>query len=131
MTIGYLLDTNIVIAILTREKSAIDFIFETAQQKIPIYFSVITECEVISGLRSEEVQEQIKLFNSSRCLEVTSSIANRAGSMRRELRNKGKKLKTPDALIVATAIEHTLTLVSRDQDMKFVEKEYQLPMEEI
>jgi predicted nucleic acid-binding protein len=131
MTTGYLLDTNIAIAILIREKSVLDFIFETAQQKIPIYFSVITECEVLSGLRSEEVLEQIQLFNSSRCLEVTSAIANRAGSMRREQRNKGRKLKTPDALIIATALEHGLTLVSRDQDMKFVETQYQLPMKDI
>lgn len=84
MISGYLLDTNIAIAILIREKSVLDFIFETAQQKIPIYFSVITECEVLSGLRSEEVIEQIQLFNSSRFLEVTSAIANRAGSMRRD-----------------------------------------------
>jgi len=62
----------------------LDFIFETAQQKIPIYFSEITECEVLIGLRSEVMQVQIKLFNSSRCLEVTSAIANRAGSMRRD-----------------------------------------------
>ena len=123
MTSGYLLDTNIAIAILIREKSVLDFIFETAQQKIPLYFSVITECEVLSGLRSEEVLEQIQLFNSSRCLEVTSAIANRAGTMRRELRNTGRKLKTPDALIIATAMEHGLTLVSRDQDMKFAEAE--------
>ncbi len=108
-----------------------DFIFETAQQKIPIYFSMITECEVVSRLRSEEMQVQIKLFNSSRCLEVTSAIANRAGTMRREQRNKGRKLKTPDALIIATAIEHGFTLVSRDQDMKFVETQYQLSMKDI
>ena len=38
MISGYLLDTNIAIAILIREKSVLDFIFETAQQKIPIYF---------------------------------------------------------------------------------------------
>jgi predicted nucleic acid-binding protein len=51
--------------------------------------------------------------------------------MRREQRNKGRKLKTPDALIIATSMEHGLTLVSRDQDMKFVEIEYQLPMKYI
>jgi tRNA(fMet)-specific endonuclease VapC len=58
MTTGYLLDTNIAIAILIREKSVLDFIFETAHKKIPVYFSVITECEVLSGLRSEEMLEK-------------------------------------------------------------------------
>jgi tRNA(fMet)-specific endonuclease VapC len=131
MTIGYLLDTNIAIAILIREKSVLNFIFDTAHQKIPIYFSVITECEVISGLQSEEVLEQIKLFNTSRCLDVTSSIAYLAGTMRRELKVKGRKLKTPDALIIATAIEHNLILVSRDHGMKFAETEYQLKVKDI
>jgi predicted nucleic acid-binding protein len=51
--------------------------------------------------------------------------------MRREERNKGRKLKTPDALIIATAMEHGLTLVSRDQDMKFAEAEYRLSMKDI
>lgn len=37
---------------------------------------------------------------------------------------KGRKLKTPDAIIIASALEYELALVSRDSDMNFVETEY-------
>lgn len=33
-------------------------------------------------------------------------------------------MKTPDALILATAIEYELTLVSRDRDLLFAQDEY-------
>ena len=38
-------------------------------------------------------------------------------------RAKGRKLKTPDALIMATAIDAQLGLVSRDDDMQFIKNE--------
>jgi tRNA(fMet)-specific endonuclease VapC len=41
---------------------------------------------------------------------------------------KGRKLKTPDALIIATAIEMKLAIVSRDHDMSFVVSEYKLEL---
>jgi tRNA(fMet)-specific endonuclease VapC len=127
MSKGYLLDTNIAIAILAGELAVIDFIREAAIDKLPFYFSVITECEVLSGLPTNQSSDQIKLFNIRRCLDVTSSIAQRAGTIRREQRSKSRKLKTPDALIIATAATHQLTLVSRDHDMNFVTSEYGIP----
>ncbi|MDG0792412.1 hypothetical protein OMP38_17175 [Cohnella ginsengisoli] len=50
-----------------------------------------------------------------------------AGTLRRDLKGKGRNLKTPDALIIATASVHELTLVSRDSDMKFIEQELAIP----
>ncbi|EBK2060085.1 type II toxin-antitoxin system VapC family toxin, partial [Salmonella enterica subsp. enterica serovar Typhi] len=61
--------------------------------------------------------QEIKLFNSRRCIEVSSSVARLAGDIRREQKSKGRKLKTPDAIIIATSIEHQLGLVSRDHDI--------------
>lgn len=75
----------------------LDFARQAKDNKQAIFFSVITECEVFSGLQSEYRLRGIKLFNSRRCLEVTSKIAQRAGDIRREQRAKGRKLKTPDA----------------------------------
>jgi tRNA(fMet)-specific endonuclease VapC len=66
------------------------------------------------------------LFGSDRSLDVSSQIAQIAGSMRRLQREKGRRLKTPDALIIATAVHRRFTLVSRDQDMKFVNGEYDI-----
>lgn len=125
---GYLLDTNIAIALLAGEQAAINFARKAQENKKGIFFSVITECEVFSGLQSEYRLKGIKLFNSRRCLEVTSQIAQRAGDIRREQKVKGRKLKTPDAIIIATSVEYQLGLVSRDHDMSFVSDEFDIPL---
>jgi hypothetical protein len=128
MSKGYLLDTNIAIAILINERTVIDFAQQASHIKMPIYFSTITVAEVFAGLKSEELLHAGKLFTTKRCIEVTSEIARLAGSIRREQKGKGRKLKTPDALIIATALVNELTLVSRDSDMSFVQNELELPL---
>jgi len=128
MSKGYLLDTNIAIAILTNESNVIDFVQQASRDKMPMYFSTITVSEVFAGLKHEEQLRAEKLFTSKRCIDVTSEIAKMAGTLRRELKRKGRKLKTPDALIIATSSVHELTLVSRDHDMNFVEEELDIPL---
>lgn len=120
---GYLLDTNIAIAILANESIVMDFVRQAANDMMPLFFSVITECEVFSGISSEQKLHGLQLFNKRRYIDVTSTIARTAGELRREQRDKGRKLKTPDALIIATAINAQLGLVSRDSDMEFIKGE--------
>jgi tRNA(fMet)-specific endonuclease VapC len=122
MSNGYLLDTNIAIAILVNEEPVIEFIQQAFRDKMPIYFSTITECEVFAGLKLEEQLRAEKLFTSKRCVEVTSENAKLAGTIRRDQKVKGRKLKTPDAIIIATALINELTLISRDSDMNFVDE---------
>lgn len=50
--------------------------------------------------------------------------SRKAASIQSEQRNKGRKIKTPDAIIIATAFTANLILVSRDSDMSFVTNEY-------
>lgn len=116
MSKGYLLDTNIAIAILINESNVMEFAQQASHDKMPMYFSTITVSEVFAGLRQEEQLSAEKLFTTKRCMDVTSEIAKLAGNLRKELKGKGRKLKTPDALIIATAMVHELTLVSRDTD---------------
>lgn len=120
---GYLLDTNIAIALLSGEPAAEVFVRKAKDERKNLYFSVITECEVFSGIKPELRLQGIKLFNPRRCIEVTSKIAQRAANIRLDQRAKGRKLKTPDALIIATSFEYELGLVSRDHDMNFIESE--------
>ncbi|BBH22430.1 hypothetical protein Back11_37750 [Paenibacillus baekrokdamisoli] len=123
MNSGYLLDTNIAIAILINEDTVINFIQQSSRDKMPIYLSTITECEVFAGLKPEEQLRAEKLFTSKRCIEVTSEIAKLAGTIRRDQKGMGRKLKTPDAIIIATALVNELSLISRDSDMNFVHNE--------
>lgn len=80
---GYLIDTNIAIALLAADPAALAFARQAKEDRKNMYFSVITECEVFSGIKSEYRLQGITLFNSRRCIEVTSKIARRAGDLRR------------------------------------------------
>ncbi|ALS27216.1 hypothetical protein IJ21_18150 [Paenibacillus sp. 32O-W] len=71
---GYLLDTNIAIALLAGESASLEFVKQAKDDRMAIYFSVITECEVFSGLDSEYRLQGIKLFNPRRCIDVSSSL---------------------------------------------------------
>jgi tRNA(fMet)-specific endonuclease VapC len=124
-TDGYLLDTNIFIAYLNYDPHALEFFQQAARDRVRLYFSVITESEVFTGLREGDLPRADQLFKQSRCLLVNSPIARRAAYIRREQRRlHHRKIQTPDALIMATAIEHGCALVSRDADMRVVQNEY-------
>jgi predicted nucleic acid-binding protein len=73
-----------------------------------ISYSVITRSELFAGRTNEaRVDDFLAPFRE---IAVDRSIAERAGRLRR-----GSGMRTPDALIAATAIEHGLELVTRNR----------------
>ena len=72
-------------------------------------YSVITRCELFAGDEKEEpaVRGLLALHEQ---IGVDDAIAERAGRMRRA----APGLRTPDALIAATALEHDLELITRN-----------------
>ena len=73
-----------------------------------ISYSVVTRCELFAGLSTEELQVA-KLLAPFIELPVDRSVAERAGRLRRV-----SSVRTPDALIAATAMVHGLTLITRN-----------------
>ena len=73
-----------------------------------IAFSVVTRAELLAGRATEEDQVTL-LLAPFRELPVDRAVAERAGRLRR-----GSRLRLPDALIAATALEHDRTLVTRN-----------------
>jgi toxin FitB len=71
-------------------------------------YSVITRCELYSGRHVQEGRVDT-LLAPFRELSVDRAVAERAGRLRRD-----GSLRTPDALIAATALEHDLILVTRN-----------------
>ncbi|KAE8562059.1 PIN domain-containing protein [Paenibacillus polymyxa] len=123
---GYLFDTNAAIA-LHRLDTSLDKVIQQAEKdKENIFFSVITQSEFIAGLSTETDLGSIP-FLGGEFIEVNSEIAIKAGRIRREQKDKfARRLKTPDALILATAIINQLVLVTADQDLQFAESEYEV-----
>jgi len=73
-----------------------------------VLYSVVTRCELVAGREIEEetVQRLLEPFEE---VPVDRPVAERAGRLRR-----AGGLRTPDALIAATALEHHLVLVTRN-----------------
>lgn len=72
-------------------------------------YSTVTRCELFAGDRGDE--ETIRhLLAPFRELDVDRAVAERAGALRRRT-----GIRTPDALIAATALVHGLDLLTRNR----------------
>jgi len=72
-------------------------------------YSVITRAELFAGAEADEPAVRALLEVHTE-IAVDSAIAERAGRLRRTA-----NVRTPDALIAATALEHGLDLVTRNR----------------
>lgn len=111
----YLIDNNAIsnfFSGLFTEKE-MDFMAVVLDQT-PI-ISVITEIEELSWISSDKAKEQIvkDFIQDATVLALTPAIVSQCISIRRS-----RKIKTPDAIIAATAIVHNLTIITSDSDLK-------------
>ena len=111
----YLIESNVIIN-YTSEKfheNAMRFLTVVIDE-IP-NISIITKIEILSW-RSIIMQEElmVKMFvNTSNIIALSDRIADKCIDIRRSCR-----IKTPDAIIAATAIVHDYTLLTSDTDFK-------------
>lgn len=77
--------------------------------------SVITEIEALSWINPDKSKEQIvKVFvQDVTVLALTPAVVAQCVAIRRS-----RKIRTPDAIIAATAIAHNLTLITSDNGFK-------------
>lgn len=75
--------------------------------------SVITQIEALPWMSIEKSKEEIikSFIVDSLIFTITPAVVLQCEKLRR-----GKKLKTPDAIIAATAIVHKFTLITSDAD---------------
>jgi len=100
-----LFDTNILIDHL----SGVDRAGAELRRYQDRAISIITWMEVMAGSNSED-ESRIRAFLSAfRCLPVTTEVAERSFALRRQ-----RKLKLPDAIILATAETADRLLITRN-----------------
>ncbi len=122
---GWLLDTNVLSELRRRkpERKVIDFI--TAQPLESLYISSVTLAEIRFGIEmaadvgmraelSDWLTHRVRPMFDQRVLLVTEDIMLKWRLLVAEGRKIRHTFSQPDLIIAATALEHGLTLVSRD-----------------
>jgi predicted nucleic acid-binding protein len=125
MSRGFLLDTNVP-SELTRPQPdpRVAHWLEDTEDEL-MYLSVITIGEVCKGftVHPEEhrraslrqwLENELRPWFASRILPISEGIAERWGVLDGECQLRGLTLSSPDGLIAATALEHDLTVVTRN-----------------
>lgn len=104
--VKHLLDSVILIDHFNGIAAASEFIAENGAQ---CALSVITRAEVLAGFDDERATLALTLLDLFIALPITTEIVDRAARLRR-----GQRWKLPDALQASVALEHDLTLVTRN-----------------
>lgn len=111
----YLLDTNIIIALFAEEQSVLSRIAQTDA----ICISNIVLGELYYGARkSTRVDNNIRRIDEfatvNTILECDQETSTQYGQIKYHLRAKGRPIPENDIWLAAQALQHQLTLVSRD-----------------
>ena len=122
---GYLVDTNCISeAVRLRPDPRVMSWLEAADEDL-LYLSVLTLGEIRKGVASlPQGRRRVSLESwlnlelqarfLGRILSIDEAIADRWGLLAATAKNKGRGLSAIDGLLAATAIQHNLTIVSRN-----------------
>lgn len=118
----YLLDTNIVIALFANDTAVTNNLRNAQEVFVPS--TVIGEL-YYGAQRSARVKQNVAQIDSFRaantilcCDGITASVY---GTVKNELRKKGRPIPENDIWIAAIGLQHDLTLVTRDTHFKEVD----------
>ena len=113
----YLADTNVISEFVKANPDAA--VMRWLQTIELLAISTVTIEEAYFGLSWRPNAAKLNLFNATvsslhAVYPITQAIAQRAGMLRGQLQAQGIVWHAPDMLIAATAIEHQLTIATRN-----------------
>jgi predicted nucleic acid-binding protein len=122
---GYLVDTNIPSELTYPKPEPLVSEFLRKAGKDSVYVSALTFGEICKGIGSLPASAKrtnlqvwldsvMRQWFARRVLLVTVPIAERWGFLAAEAKLRGRPLPVMDGLLAATALEHGLTLVTRN-----------------
>jgi predicted nucleic acid-binding protein len=122
---GYLLDTNVPSEFSREQPNPRVVAWLKAQPATMLFLSAVTIGEIRKGLvvlppgrRRSDLETwfhtDLLTWFRDRILPVTHAVADRWGVLDGQSQLKGTPLNTADGMIAATAVEHSLTVVTRN-----------------
>ena len=118
----FLLDTNIVIAIFANEVAVLQHIAQAEEVYIPVvvigelYYGAFNSGQAAKNLK--KIDEFTLSINK---LDTNLATAKQYGIIKKQLKEKGKPIPENDIWIAAIAMQHQLTLVSRDNHLSYID----------
>jgi predicted nucleic acid-binding protein len=122
---GFLLDTNVP-SEMTRKRpqSSVSEWLETADDD-QLYFSVVSLGEILKGITilpeskrrsglQQWLDETLRPWFEGRVLPISESIAEQWGVLAGQCQLRGRPLGLADGFIAATALDHDLTIITRN-----------------
>lgn len=122
---GFLLDTKCISELVRSKPEPRVLAWMESTNETLLYISVLTLGEIrkgVAGLPQSKRRTQLEtwlelelqLRFAGRILPIVASVADRWGLLAAEAKRKGISLSAIDGLLAATAIDHNLTIVSRN-----------------
>lgn len=117
--VKYLLDTNVILALLKGQPALVDILDDPLAELCCLGYSTITRIELLGfpAITREETDAIKSLLAEMQCFYLTQEVEDETIRLRKEY-----KIKLPDALILATANVNGLLLQTLDQDLKTLRK---------
>jgi predicted nucleic acid-binding protein len=122
---GWLLDTNVLSELRRPRPDARVRKFIASQRLDDLFVSTVTFAEIQFGIEtvsdparraalSEWLTHRVRPLFDQRVLEVTEDVMFKWRLLVEERRKAGHTFSQPDLIIAATALQHGLTVVTRD-----------------
>lgn len=119
---SYLVDTNVLSELRNRKADAKVVAWMQARPRQSLYLSVLTIGEIRKGIEgvgdptfrqilTDWLEVELSNYFVGRLLSIDEQVANRWGRMQA---SAGRTLPAIDGLLAATALQHDLTLVTRN-----------------
>ena len=110
----FLLDTNLVIGLVKAYPAVVSMAQVQSISLDECAYSFITRIELLgySGITQDEIKVITEVLDKMSYLGMTKTIENMTIAIRRQF-----KIKTPDAIIAATAKLESLELLTLDQQL--------------
>jgi predicted nucleic acid-binding protein len=127
-----LLDSSVLIDALRLRRGRRQWLAELVRGGHTLATSALNIAEVYAGMRPQEDARTKAFLNALPCYEITASVAEMAGNLKKEWEQKGRTLTLADTIVAAVALQKECALATdnrKDFPMPRLQL-YELPEED-